>query len=236
MALAPDLSTSSTSDLQTVNVVSFSNNNVAQLWIDALRKNGAEMLEDSAVQSLQDITRQKLAVILDQDIPDECIETIISKYESLYLSDATRSLRFFVCIWDKTISNETDRLRIVDITNMAPNAFPARVNRALFKSRLPAFLRKYYEVDIADTLEEINGIQYRPITIQGYKKTWEIKILEYITEWLYIHDKWLYSYHPATQKMREIQENERVFVTKNGSRISAQMIDLVNLKDETEEE
>jgi len=171
MALAPDPSTSAASDLQTVNVVSFSKNPKAELYIDALQENGAEMLEDRNIHSLQDITRQKLAVILDQDMSEERMTEIMEKYEKMCEQDPLMSLRFFCLKWDKEISNTNDRLRIIDIKNtVLPAAFPVRMNRDLFKARLPAFLRKNYNVEISDVLEPIGEVHYRPIVIRKYEK------------------------------------------------------------------
>lgn len=229
-------STAATSDLQTVSVVCFSKNEKTKCWIDALENNGINMLQDGIVQTLQDIARQKLAVILDQDTPEEKVEDIIQKYEALCDKDPLMSLRFFYLKWDREISNRNDRLRIIDLMDIAPNELPARFNRALFKARLPVFLRTHYDIEISDTLEEIDGVQYRPIILRSYKKEGEKKVLEYATENLYIHNKCLYSFTSTTQKMTEIKENMRVFVQKYGSNIPAQLVELILLKNETEEE
>lgn len=242
MALAPDISNPETSDLQTVSVVITSHNPATKIWMNALRKNGAEMLDDKDVQSLWQISRQKVAVILDQDVPKDRITEIIQKYEQICQQNPFVSLRFFGLQWDKEISHENDRLRIINIEDdIWPSALPPRINRALFKARLPDFLRKHYSVDISDKLEEINGITYRPVTIRSFIKTWERKWeIDYETENLYIHEKCLYSYIFSAEKnkfeMVKITEEDRVLIKKYDSKIPASLSDLSMLKDETEEE
>jgi hypothetical protein len=169
MSLAPDSSHLAASNLQTVSIVCTSNNPMTQLWIDALKENGAEMLEDTEIQTLQDITRQKLAVIFDQEIDEVEKEKIIQKYELLFMKNDIRSLRFFEFIWNKNTSHNHDRLRTINLMKTAPSTLSTCINHELYKSRLPIFLRKNYHVEISDTLEEISGIQYRPITIRSYK-------------------------------------------------------------------
>lgn len=237
MSLAPELSTSAASDLQTVSIVCLSKWSETRLWVDALKNNGAEMLEDEAIQSLQDITRQKLAVIFDQKITDLEKYRIIQKYESLHEKDVVRSLRFFECIWSKETSADHDRLRIINLMNIAPDTLPAHVNRALFKSRLPAFLRKHYDVDISDVLEEIEWIHYRPITVRAYKKNQETREIDYETNHLYIHDKRLYiQISEASNTLVRVSEGDKVWIQKYGSKIKPQLAHLTLLKNETEEE
>lgn len=47
------------------------------------------------------------------------------------------------------------RFRIIDATKVAPYDLPIQVNRALYKSRLPLFLRTGYDVEVDTELQTI---------------------------------------------------------------------------------
>lgn len=84
------------------------------------------------------------------------------------------SVRFFYLKWDEPVEESTRfdylnwsmkepgieavlaRFRIINATKVAPHDLPIHVNRALYKSRLPLFLRKGYDIEIATELREIN--------------------------------------------------------------------------------
>lgn len=48
------------------------------------------------------------------------------------------------------------RFRFINASKVAPYDLPSHVNRALYKSRLPLFLRKGYDIEISTELREID--------------------------------------------------------------------------------
>jgi len=76
--------------------------------------------------------------------------------------------------------------------NMSPNDFVDRLNRSLYKARLPVFLRKGFNAEICEELLEIDNIKYRKIILRSYKMAPKNAEIEYESLYLYIHNKELY--------------------------------------------
>jgi hypothetical protein len=78
------------------------------------------MLEKNDVRAVEETTRQKIAIILDQTISPEEIHSIIDTYETCIDQNPENSLRIFYLRWsdedNQPSQDDYRRLQIVDAT------------------------------------------------------------------------------------------------------------------------
>ncbi len=222
-------------DLSTVAVAIFSDAPETRRQRANVLNAGA--LEITSSEDLETLTRQKLAIIFDQDTPPETTEGQVARFEKFIQKNPESSVRFLFLHWDQQREmSDRERFESINIDQISANDFPAIINKILYKARLPLFLRKGYHVEISDSLEQIEWVTYRPITLYTYKWAWKDGELEYVTEHLYIHEKKLYLYKPQIGQLQEIGEDGMIYVRINGSKIPATLVNLSLLKQAKNEE
>lgn len=175
--------------LSSVQVITEHTNSEIQPWINAISLAGANMEKWVGGHTVQ--TAQKIAVIIGQS-SDNNIQRVIDFCENLF-SDTTLSVRYFL-MWDDSqeTSIKHDRIRLIRYMSLAPNDFVEKVNRSLYKARLPLFLRTGYNVEICEELVEIQSVKYRKIILRSFKMAGWKQDVEYQSLHLFIHNKELY--------------------------------------------
>jgi hypothetical protein len=89
-------------------------------------------------------------------MPNEQIEELISASDRFIDKNPDMSLRIFYLKWSQNISvSSGPRFRIIDAKKIAAYDLPIHINRSLYKARLPYFLRKGYDIEIASELLDI---------------------------------------------------------------------------------
>lgn len=179
-----------TGKLEWVQIITAHISNHVQAWVNALVRSGA--IVDDGVGEAMEKKSFKIGVII---WPTGLLErqAIIDICEQQLADDVTLSVRYFMLADENdTEIPEHHRARIVSFMNMAPNDFVNRLNRSLYKARLPWFLRKSYNVEICEELLELEGVRYRKIILRSFKTTWKKQEIEYESLYLYIHNKELY--------------------------------------------
>ena len=202
-------------DLSTVAIINFSDAPEVGLYRGQLLAHGGVEVPCRTVEWLWKITQQKIAIIFDETTRIQTVQETTESFEVFIHANPEMSVRFFYLKWDEAIeeSRRFDylnwstkepgieavlaRFRIINATKVAPHDLPIHVNRALYKSRLPLFLRKGYDIEIATELREINWVEYRPITITKHLPSEMDQALDYSGRtYIYSGEKgnrWAYS-------------------------------------------
>jgi hypothetical protein len=84
---------------------------------------------------------------------------------------------------------EHDKIRVINLSNFAPNELPDTINISLYKARLPKFLRTGYNVEICEETLENKGVIFRKIIIRSFDSA-GVLLKQSLN--LYIHHKQVY--------------------------------------------
>jgi hypothetical protein len=212
-----------TRDLSTVAIINFSHAPEVELYRRELSRHGGVEVGTPSVEGLRDIIQQKIAIIFDQETEIQTIQTTIEFFEKFIYENPEISVRFFYLKWDEAVEDSRRfdylnwsmkdpgieavlaRFRIIDVTKIAPYDLPTRMNRALYKSRLPFFLRKGYDVEITHKLTKVDGENYRHITMKKHLQSELESAAEYSDKTHYVFMK-----EKKVQKMYRVTEEGRL--------------------------
>ncbi len=202
-------------ELEWVSVIFYHITERIQSWVDAVIEAGATIYEEGsdAVIAAIDHNILKVAVIIGQT-DEEHLREIIEAHEE-YFSDPVISVRYFLFVrkGEEPLFSH-DRIEIVHYRDIAPTKTPEMINKVLYFSRLPPFLRTGYDVEICEELEPFDWISFRKIIIRSY--IGEEKELNYETLSLYIHHKDLYEFRELVDPLDvKVKHNAMVKIDEN---------------------
>lgn len=208
---------SNTGKLEWVQIITSHISEYVRAWIDSIELAGAIM--ENGVGEVIEKKSIKIGVIIWPASLSER-QRVIDICEQQLADDGTLSVRYFI-LADQSDAEipEHHRARLVLFKNMSPNDFVDRLNRSLYKARLPVFLRKGFNAEICEELLEIDDIKYRKIILRSYKMAPKNAEIEYESLYLYIHNKELYEIRDG--EVTKISEDWFVMV-RHGNQIVTQ--------------
>lgn len=203
-----------TGKLEWVQIITAHISEYVRTWVNAIVRAWATV--DNGVGEVIEKKSIKIGVIIWPTHLSER-QAIIDICEQQLADDVALSVRYFILADEgDTEIPDHHRVRFIPFMNMAPNDFVDRLNRSLYKARLPWFLRKSYNVEICEKLLELENIRYRKIILRTFKTTWKKEEIEYESLYLYIHNKELYEIRDG--KVKKIPEDGFVII-RPGSQI-----------------
>ena len=220
-----NLPSPNTGKLEWVQIITSHISDDVRAWINAIVRAGATV--DDGVGEVIEKKSIKIGVIIWPTWLSER-QAVINICEQQLADDVALSVRYFILADEgDTKIPDHHRVRLISFMNMAPNDFVDRLNRSLYKARLPWFLRKSYNVEICEGLLELESVRYRKIILRTFKTTWKKEEIEYESLYLYIHNKELYEIRDG--KVKKIPEDGFVIIRpgsqiqKNSPRFDAPM-------------
>lgn len=152
-----------------VSVFTHSTTGYEEAWMDAIVESWAVMCEEGSgsavMNAVQKDTVLKVAVIIGLWVDESKLEEIIWEHELSFWGPEC-SVRYFVLSKKGNKPDyEHDKIRVIHLSNIAPNELPDAINISLYKARLPPFLRKGYNVEICEETLENKGVIYRKIRL-----------------------------------------------------------------------
>lgn len=193
-------------DLSTVAIVDFSSAPEISLHSQSLITHKGVIVPTTDIETISGMTQQKIAVIVDQSMWNHDLEKLITLSDSFIEENPDMSLRIFYLRWSHAIpAISWWRLRVIDANKVAPYDLPIHINRSLYKARLPYFLRQGYDIEISHDLQNINGENYRPITIKKHLQSEIDSAADYSDTTHYIFAK-----DNRIQRMYQVTENGRL--------------------------
>ncbi len=207
-------SAENTRKLEGIQIVTAHISDDVRAWVNAIVRAGA-IVGDGVGEVVEKKSIKIGIIIWPANLSER--QAVIDICEQQLADDVTLSVRYFILADENdTEIPEHHRVRLISFMNMAPNDFVDRLNRSLYKARLPWSLRKSYNVEIREELLELENIRYRKIILRTFKTTWKKEEIEYESLYLYIHNKELYEIRDG--KVKKIPEDGFVII-RPGSQI-----------------